>query len=422
MLYKNRLVDRKIKEYLSLFSAVCIEGPKWCGKTSSCQNASKSAFYVGDPTNNFSNRQIAKIDVSSILIGENPRLIDEWQEVPEIWDAVRYFVDKDNREGRFLLTGSSTPNRKGILHSGAGRIAKIRMRTMSLYEMGLSTGEVSLNEILNNRFENILSNNTISLEKIIDYIITGGWPINVSHINKPNIYVAKEYIKAIFDDKIYSFDGKKRNATKFSLLLRSLARNDCSEVSNNKLIDDIKGIENKNMDQDTLISYIDILNRLFLIENIKPFDVNIRSRVRIKQLEKRRFVDPSITCALLNVDNESLIKDLNTLGFLFESMCIRDLLSYVEANNMELYHYQDYNDNEVDAVIKMDGNKYSFIEIKLGANQIDEAAKNLIKIKKKIIEDGKKPPEQLIVIVGIENKSYIRNDGVIVVPITMLKD
>lgn len=422
MKYTKRLIDKKIMQYLSLFSAVCIEGPKWCGKTSSCKNVCKSSFFVGDPENNFSNRKMAKVDVSSILVGDKPRLIDEWQEVPEIWDAVRYTVDENNEVGQFLLTGSSTPNRKGIMHSGAGRIAKIRMRTMSLYEMGLSTGEISLKEILTGKQKNIFSKEDINLDKIINYIIMGGWPSNIGHIDNPNIYIAKEYIKAIFDDKVYNFDGKKRNANKFSLLLRSLARNDCSEVTNNKLIDDIKGIENKTIDTETLNSYIDILDRLFLIENIKPFDVNIRSRVRIKQLEKKRFVDPSITCALLNVDKESLYKDLNTIGFLFESMCIKDLLSYADANDMEVYHYQDYNNNEVDVVIKMEGNKYSFIEIKLGANQIDEAANNLTKIKNKIIEEKKQPPEQLIVLVGVENKSYVREDGVIVVPLTMLKE
>lgn len=421
MTYKKRLIDNKINEYLQLFGAICVEGPKWCGKTSSCLNASKSVYFVGDPKNNFSNRKMAQLDPNIILNGDRPRLVDEWQEVPEIWDAVRFEVDKKGEEGMFLLTGSSTPKRKGILHSGAGRIAKLKMRTMSLYEMGISTGEVSLKELCDGKIETKISKNDITLEKIIDCIIMGGWPSNVWKLDNPNINIGKEYVKSIFDDKIYRFDGKNRNADKFLLLLRSLARNECTEVSESKIIADIRGVDKKNIEQETISSYIDILNRLFLIENVRPFDVNIRSTARIKQLEKKRFVDPSIACAILNVDKKYLLEDLNTLGYLFESMCIRDLFTYAEYNDYQLFHYQDYNENEVDVVLKMMGQDYVFIEIKLGSNQIEEASRKLIKIKNKIIDDGKVPPKEMIVIVGLGKEIYKREDGVFVVPINALK-
>lgn len=416
------MIDKKIAEYLLLFGAICVEGPKWCGKTSSCLNVSKSSYYVGDPKNNFSNREMAKMDPSVILNGDNPRLIDEWQEVPMIWDAVRFEVDKKGEAGKFLLTGSSTPKRKGVMHSGAGRIAKIKMRTMSLYEMGISSGEISLKELCEGNIKTKISKKDITIDKITDYIILGGWPSNVWRLDNPNINIAKEYIKSIYDDKIYRFDGKKRSAEKFLLLLRSLARNECTEVSELKIINDIQGVDNKVIDRETVASYIDILERLFLIENVRPFDVNVRSTIRIKQLEKRRFVDPSIACAILNIDKKYLLEDLNTLGHLFESMCIRDLYSYAEYNDYQVYHYQDYNENEVDIVLKLKGQDYIFIEIKLGSNQIDDASKKLLKIKNKIIEDGKIPPKEMIVITGMGNESYKREDGIFVVPICMMKE
>ena len=421
-IYKNRIIDKKIEEYLHNFGAILISGPKWCGKTSTGEYHSKSKFYLGDPTGNFSNRTLATIDPNLALSGDTPRLIDEWQDVPLIWDAVKFSVDKKNETGIFILTGSSTPKRKGIKHTGAGRIARINMRTMSLYEMGYANGNISFRDlckgdITKNRFEEI------SLERIIDYILIGGWPINIGKKINECSKVAKEYIDAIFDEESFNFDGKRRNRQKFKLLLKSLARNDNSMVSNNTLVKDLSENNSGNsINEETVADYIDILERLYLLENIEPFSQKIRSSTRVRISRKIRFTDPSITCAILKLTKEKLLKDLNTVGILFESLCYRDLLTYAEYNNFKIYHYHDYQNNEVDAICELDDGSYVAIEIKLGANQIDEAAKSLFKFKNNIIKDGKEPPTKLIVICALSNASYTREDGVQVVSLLHLKN
>ena len=420
--YKNRIIDEKISRYLKIYSAILISGPKWCGKTSTGEFHSKSQFYLGDPTGNFSNRSIAIMDPSLILSGKYPRLIDEWQDVPVIWDAVKFKTDKMEEKGLFILTGSSTPVRKGIKHTGAGRIAKISMRTLSLYEMGFSKGYISFRDLCKKSVEkNIFED--LSLENIIDYILVGGWPTNIGKKITQCSNVAKEYIDAIFDEESFKFDGKRRNRLKFSLLLKSLARNDNSLVSNKTLVKDLNENSNGNtINEETVAEYIDILERLYLLENIEPFSQKIRSSIRVRVSQKIRFTDPSITCAILKMTKEKLLKDLNTLGILFESMCYKDLLTYAESNDFKLYHYHDYRNNEVDAICELDNGSYVAIEIKLGANQIDDAAKSLIKFKDNIIKDGKEPPSKLIVICALSNACYKRSDGVEVVSLLHLKN
>lgn len=419
--YRPRLIDNIIDSYLEAFGAVCVEGPKWCGKTWTSSYHCKSEIMLGNPDGNFQNRQLAQMSPSLVLEGETPRLIDEWQEVPQLWDAVRYKVDQSGNKGQFILTGSATPNHKGILHSGAGRIAKLRMRPMSLFESGNSSGDISLKDICEGRIEPKISGE-VDLRKLIDFIIRGGWPANQETTLKQAEYLPIQYIRAVLDDDVYRIDNVKRDKHKMELLLRSLARNEATTVTNKKLKNDIKEIDDEDIDVETVSAYLDVFQRLFLTDNQKPFEAKLRSSIRIKQAEKRHLSDPSLAAALLNATPEMLLNDLNTLGFLFEALCERDLKIYAESFDAELYHYQDYNNNEMDAVIAMPDGKWCGFEIKLGANQIDMAAENLIKIKNEIKASGGIAPDSLCVICGLSNAAYQRPDGVFVVPITALRN
>ena len=420
--YRPRIIDRKVEEYLAAFGAVCIEGPKWCGKTWTSAYHSKSAVYIGDPAGNFQNRQLAQLSPSLVLEGETPRLIDEWQEVPPLWDAVRYKVDETPQKGQFILTGSATPNHKGILHSGAGRIGRLRMRPMSLYESGDSSGKVSLEKLCHGELTPCLTGE-VDLRRLIELIIRGGWPGSLGlPLDKASLLPA-EYLNAVVDDDVFRMDGVRRDTQKMRLLLRSLARNESTTATNRTLMRDIKDMDDEEIDSDTVSAYLDIFKRLFITDNQPPFSTGMRSSVRVKQAEKRHFADPSLACALLKATPSGLLGDLETLGFLFEALCERDLRVYADSFGAGLYHYQDYSNREIDAVIELaDGNWCAF-EIKLGANQIDAAAENLTAIKRKFEEDPRgKPPAVLCVLCGLTNAAYQRPDGVFVVPITALKD
>ena len=420
-LYKPRIIDASVEKYLKTFGAVCIEGPKWCGKTWTSAYHSKSEYYLADPRGNFQNRNLAQIDPSLVLDGDSPRLLDEWQEVPSLWDAVRFAVDSSKEKGRLILTGSATPNHKGILHSGAGRIARLRMRPMSLFEAGKSSGKVSLKELCNGILKAQLTGE-VALTDLIDYIVRGGWPSSQELSIEEAALLPKEYISAILSDDIERIDGIKRDRHKMELLLRSLARNESTTVTNKRLKEDMKEIDHEDIVVETVASYLDVLNRLFLTDNQKPYSTQLRSTVRVKQAEKRHLSDPSLACALLNATPEILMGDLNTLGFLFEALCERDLKIYAEAFGASLYHYQDYHNQEMDAVIVLPDGEWCGIEIKLGANQIEDAAKNLLKIKQKILEEKNgKAPKSLSVICGLSNAAYQREDGVFVVPLTALR-
>lgn len=420
--YIPRIIDKKLNEYLEVFGAVCIEGPKWCGKTWTSAMHSASQIFIGDPSGNFQNRKMAELSPDLVLQGENPRLIDEWQEVPTIWDAVRYKVDQTPVKGQFILTGSATPNHKGIFHSGAGRIGRLRMHPMSLYESSDSTGQVSLENLCKGELSPVFTGE-VSLEKLIQMIVRGGWPGAIDMNEKQAAILANEYLNAVIDDDVYRIDGIKRNIMKMKLLLKSLARNESTTVTNKTLKNDIKEIDDEDIDVETIKEYLDIFERLFLIENIPPFASNVRSSVRIKQAVKRHFCDPSLACALLKITSQHLMNDLETLGFLFEAICERDLKIYSESFGAKLYHYQDYQGKEIDAVIELEDGTWCAFEIKLGANQIDQAAKNLLEIKKLFEKDPKgKPPVVLCVLCGMSNAAYVREDGVFVVPLTALKN
>lgn len=420
--YKARIIDKKIDKYLSVFGAICIEGPKWCGKTWTSSYHSNSEIYIGDPSGNFQNRQLAQMSPSLVLEGETPRLIDEWQEVPPLWDAVRYKVDQTPKKGQFILTGSATPNHKGILHSGAGRIARIRMRTMSLYESGDSSGDVSLEDLCNGKLTPKMTGE-VDLKNVIEFIIRGGWPASLGLPIESVALLPKEYLEAVLNDDIYRVDGVKRNTHKMRLLLRSLARNESTTVSNKTLKNDIKEIDDEDIDTATIADYLNILDRLFITDNQKPFSTKIRSSVRIKQSEKRHFCDPSLACALLNITPHMLLNDLETLGFLFESLCERDLKIYAESIDAHVYHYQDYKNREIDTIIELNDGRWCAIEIKLGANQIESAAENLKKIYEEMEKDPKSIlPSAMIIVCGLSNAAYQREDGIYVVPLTALKD
>lgn len=373
---------------------------------------------TGEQSNNV---ELAKMSPSIVLEGEKPRLIDEWQEATNLWDEIRIDVDKTGLKGQYILTGSSTPNREGIAHSGAGRYGKIHLRTMSLYESGDSTGNISLEDLCNNKFKG-KATGEVDLRNLAMLIIRGGWPANLKYSAKDASEAIEEYINLIIDDDLYRLDGVKRDKHKVRLLLKSLARNESTTVSNMTLKKDINEKDHEDIDIDTLASYLNALNKLFLLDNDEPFSTNVRSSVRVKQSEKRHFADPSIACSLLNIREENkLINDLETFGFLFEAMVERDLKVYADSFNAKCYHYQDYQDKEIDSVIELKNGEWCAFEIKLGANQIEKAANDLLNLKKKIEDEDGKVPSVLCVICGLTNAAYQRPDGVYVVPITALK-
>jgi predicted AAA+ superfamily ATPase len=418
--YKHRVVDEDVETYLQAMGALCIEGPKWCGKTWTSRYHANSEFLVGDPEGNFANRNLAELSVSAILPGDTPRLIDEWQEVPSIWDAIRYEVDKRGEKGQFIITGSSTPQRKGVLHSGAGRIARLRMRPMTLFESGKSSGSVSLRELCDGDIGTVLTGE-VSLTGIIDSIIRGGWPESQDLPIDIAAKIPGQYINAVIEDDVYRIDGVQRNKRKLHLLLRSLARNESTTASNSTLVKDIKDTDSEDIDRDTVKSYLDLFDRMFLLDDQKPFAAKLRSSVRVKQAEKRHLADPSLACTLLGATKDMLLHDLETLGFLFEALCERDLRVYGDSFGATLYHYQDYSGKEIDAVLELPDGEWVAFEIKLGANQIDGAAGNLLEIKKAIHDDGGKEPKVCCVICGMSNAAYRREDGVYVIPITALR-
>lgn len=415
--YRPRVIDELVEQYLQAFGAICIEGPKWCGKTWTAHMHAKSAFLVSDPAGNFQNRQLAQLDPSIVLDGQFPRLIDEWQEVPSLWDAVRFKVDDQAVKGQFILTGSATPKRRGVMHSGTGRIARLRMMSMSLYESGDSTGFISLKDICNSVYETKLTGE-VQLRTIAALILRGGWPGSIGLSTKNAVLIPRMYLKNVVDDDVDKIDDTKRDKAKMRLLLRSLARNESTTVGKKKLKDDMMGVEKDSIDEDTITDYLDVFTSLFILENQKPYGASLRSSLSVKQAEKRHFTDPSFACSLLGITQEDkLIGDLQTFGFMFEALCVRDLRIYAQAFGGELYHYQDYENNEIDAVIEMPDGSWSAFEIKLGANQIDAAAQSLLKIQAKFL----KPASSLCVICGLSNAAYRRPDGVYVVPLTALR-
>lgn len=416
--YKDRLIEKKLDKYLDVFGAVCVQGPKACGKTWTSLSRSNSVTYIGSPENNFQNRLMAQISPELVLEGDTPHLVDEWQEVPSIWDAVRYKVDQENIKGKYILTGSSTPNRKGILHSGNGRIATIAMDPMSLYESGDSSGQISLMSLFN---EGLKPTKTpdITLRELIDLCVRGGWPAIIDRKNIDTTF-SSSYLKTIVEEDMTRLDDIKRDTTKVWSLIRSLARNESSLVSNRKLKEDMSTYDDMSIDPDTVTEYLNALKRLFVIWEQPSFGLSLRSSKRLLKSPKRHFIDPSLAVAAMRASSDMLLNDLNTFGFIFEALCERDLKIYAEYNDANLYHFRTANGEEIDAVVELSDGRWGAFEIKLGANQIESAGKELLHIKDMIINNGGKAPTFLAVICGMTNVAYTTKEGVFVLPITSL--
>lgn len=419
--YRPRIIDKLIKKYLKVAGAICIEGPKWSGKTWTSIHNSKSFFFVDDPKNNFSNRKLAENNLEFVLKGENPRMIDEWQEVQSIWDATRFEIDKRNKKGLFILTGSSAPSNKGVMHSGSGRIITLRMNTMSLYESNDSSGSISLKELCNG---NLTTQNVdeISIEKLAYLIIRGGWPGNLDTNENDCNLMPKSYVDTILNNTLHSYQQLNFNTQKMKLILKSLARNESTCASEVSILNDVKENDNESISRTTLRNYLDLINQNFLTNNQEPYSPNFRSSLRVKQFEKRRFSDPAMAAALLELTPKKLLSDFNLFGLLFESLVIRDLKIYAQAMNAKVFHYQDYANNELDAIIELEDGNWCAFEIKLGSSRIEEAANNLNKVTNKMVQSGANMPKIKCIICGIGNVAYQREDGIFVIPINALKD
>lgn len=420
--YKKRIVDSLIERYLKIFGAICIEGPKWCGKTWTSSYHARSEFLIGDPRGNFSNRLLAEMEPYTILEGENPRLIDEWQEVPSLWDATRAYVDSRAEKGQIILTGSSTPLEKGILHSGTGRIKSIRMNTMSLYESGDSSGDISLRDLCEQKFQSKVLNE-VKLERLAYLIARGGWPGNIDVDESECFELANSYMENVIKTDLRKLDeDMEYNEQKAKLILKSLARNESTTVSNQSILKDIIENDAESISKNTLTKYLNAFNRMFLFNNQEPFSSNIRSSLRVKQMEKRHFSDPAMACAMLKLTPKKMMNDLNTMGFMFEGLVERDLFIYAQSMGGKLFHYQDYKGNEIDTVIELEDGNWCAFEIKLGLNKAEEGAKNLIKVCDDIVRNGGKAPLIKCVIYGVGNMAYQSSDGIYILPITALKD
>lgn len=417
--YLPRVVDQLVEDKLSYMGAILIEGCKWCGKSTTASQHSKSKIEFQDPDKKKDYDFINNTKPSLFLDGEKPRLFDEWQMYPVIWDSIRNDVDKTGLKGQYILTGSAKPKKGSTMHTGTGRFSRIKMRPMSLYESGDSNGKVSLKDILDGK--DISATNELELEDIASIIVRGGWPASLDIKGNNKYKVAKEYVASLIEEDVNTIDGIERNPSKMRAVLKSLARNVSTPVSNSTIIEDVKKEFIDEISRPTLDDYLNTLEKLFVIENVEATNLNIRSTIPLRMKSKLEFVDPSIATAILGLTKEDLIRDLNYFGFLFENMCIRDLKIYSELLDGEISYYRDKTDFEVDAILKMADGKWGAIEIKLGSGYIEEAAQNLLKFKNKVDISKSGEPTFLMVLSG-SNYSYRREDGVYVVSIGSLKN
>ena len=417
--YKQRLIDEKVAHYLKVFGAISIEGPKWCGKTWTALNHANSVAFLNNSENNFQERRYAEMDVNLVLDREAPELLDEWQEVPALWDAVRYKCDVDNLPGKYILTGSATPVDNAIRHSGAGRICRMNMRTMSLYETGDSTGQVRLKDLFSHRVKNTTTEQK-SLDDLAYYICRGGWPANLQNSVNDATLIPKSYLHDVLLYDISAIDGVARDQRKMEMLLRSLARNESSLASNVTIMKDISDNElsNDTISKNVVAEYLDVLTRLHILDDQLAYSSNIRSAERVGKSPKHHFADVSLAVVALGLNVETIKNDLNTFGLLFEGLCEHDLKVYMDVLDGKVFHYRDNGSGmEVDAIVEMPNGDYGAIEIKMGTNTEDEAASNLLKFE----ASAEKPPKFLAVINGLGGAVYRRKDGVYVVPIGCLR-
>ena len=413
--YLKRIADLELENKLSYMGAVLIEGCKWCGKSTTAKLHAKSIIEFQNPDNQKDYEFIKNTKPSLFLEGGKPRLFDEWQMYPIVWDSIRSDLDNTGLKGQYILTGSAKPSEGSTMHTGTGRFARILMRPMSLYESLDSDGKVSLQDIIDGK--DIAAVNKMSLEDIASVIVRGGWPASLDIPNDNKYNVAKDYVDSLIREDVNTINQIERNPSKMGAVLRSLARNVSTPVSNTTIIEDVKNEFSDEISRPTLDDYINTLEKLFVIEKVNATNLNIRSKVPLRTKAKLEFVDPSIATAVLGLTKEDLIHDLNYFGFLFENLCIRDLKIYSELLDGEITYYRDKNDFEVDAILRVQNGKWGAIEIKLGSGYVEEAAQNLLKLKEKAINK----PSFLIVLSG-SNYSYRRDDGVYVVSIGSLKN
>ena len=421
--YKARIVDNMLKEKLEVKGAVVIEGPKWCGKTTTAMQVAGSILRMDEPRNREANIQMAEIDPGQLLKGDTPRLIDEWQIAPKLWDATRYEVDTRGKEGQFILTGSAVPvESEEITHSGTGRFTWLLMRPMSLYESGDSTGEVSLQNLFE-RPDRIAGTNDFDIDRLAFLICRGGWPYAVGMKEKPSLLQAEDYYEAVIKSDINRADGVSKNPERVKRLMRSFARNQGTQISNTMLRDDIISNDTESLNEDTIASYINALKNIFVVEDMAAWNPNLRSKTSIRTSETRYYVDPSIAVAALGIGPKDLTNDLNTMGLLFETLCVRDLRVYAESIGGTVLHYRDKSGLECDTVIHLKNGRYGLAEIKLGGQKlIEEGVKNLQSLSNKIDTSKMPAPSFLMIVIGIGEFAYRREDGIFIVPIGCLKN
>lgn len=423
ILYRPRIADKILQRKLRGKGAVLIEGAKWCGKTTTAERICKSVLYMSEPTKRKQNEQLANISPSLLLSGDKPRLIDEWQIAPTIWDAVRFEADHNTNLGLFVLTGSCVPpDMSEVIHSGTGRFAWLKMRPMSLWESGESTGDVSLSKLFDGD-TNISGISNMDLEKVAFITCRGGWPLSVNMDDDIALDQAYDYVAAVEKNDIQLADGVERNPSRVHRLMRSLSRHQGTQATITSIKDDLIENEGESFDTDTIASYINALKRIFVIEDVEAWDPNLRSKTAIRSSDTRYFTDPSIATAALGIGPSDLIDDLNTFGLIFETLCIRDLRTYSEALNGKVYHYRDKSGLECDAVVHLRDGRYGLIEIKLGGDKlISQGADALLSVANKIDTSKMKSPSFLMVLTANGDYAYKREDGVLVVPIGSLKD
>jgi len=417
--YLSRLCDTELRERLQSAGAVLIEGAKWCGKTRTGTTVARSILYMQDSDNALANIALADTKPSLLLKGETPRLIDEWQMAPVLWDAVRFEVDKRGEFGQFILTGSAVPADNVTAHTGTGRISRLMMRPMSLFESLESNGSVSLRQLFAGK-HNIAEASSLSVEQMAFILCRGGWPASIKLQGKPALRMARDYVEAVINYDVSQVDGVEKNPDRVRLLLRSLARNIGTLANYQTIMGDIEATDTSLSDK-TISSYMNALRRIFVIEDLPAWSPSLRSKTAIRTSVKRHFVDPSIATAVMRTDPDGILKDFEYFGFLFESLCTRDIRVYAQANDGDVFHYRDKSGLESDLIIHLRDGRWAAIEVKLGNKQIEEAAQNLLKIKSKIDEDKMGKASFLMVITG-GKYAYRRDDGVLIVPIGCLRD
>ena len=421
--YKKRVADKLLEKKLKSKGAVLIQGAKWCGKTTTAEQIAKSVLYMAQPENKSQNLILSDINPTKLLEGEVPRLIDEWQIAPKLWDAIRFEIDHRNKEGNFILTGSSVPaDMTEVTHTGTGRFAWLTMRPMSLYESGESNGEISLEELFKSE-KSISSTNKLSLEDIAFLCCRGGWPRSIFMEKEIALEQAVDYYDAVVYSDISRVDGIKRDPERVKKLMRAYSRNIGTSAANETIKNDMINNDVASLDTDTIYTYIEALKKIFVIEEVSSWNPNLRSQTAIRSSNTRYFVDPSIATASLGIGPNDLLNDLRTFGFIFEALCIRDLRVYAESLDGNVYHYRDANGLECDAVIHLRNGSYGLIEIKLGGDKlINEGVDNLKNMYKKIDIDKMKNPSFMMVLTATGNYAYKREDGIYIVPIGCLKD